>query len=114
MSQRNRCKIELPNQLPASGLTRVQFKTWKEAMMVYLKQNEDFLLFFPGEMYSSWSKTENCSDRIEKLHVKDTEENDTEVKKKKRLSKRQADLHTMLNIIGSKTEQYDYDDKERC
>ena len=110
MSLRNRCKIELPNQLPASGLTRVQFKTWKEAMIVYLKQNEDFLLFFPGEMYSSWSKTENCSDRIVALHVKDTEENDTEVKKKKRLAKRQADLHTMLNIIGGKTDQYDYDD----
>ena len=38
---RSRCKVVIPNQLPASGLTRVQFKAWKEAMIKYLKQNEE-------------------------------------------------------------------------
>ena len=41
----NKCKVEIPNQLPESGLTRVQFKTWKESMIVYLKQNDNFLPF---------------------------------------------------------------------
>ena len=45
----NKCKIEVPNQLPEADLTRVQFKSWKEGMIVYLKQNEDFLLFLPAE-----------------------------------------------------------------
>ena len=110
MTTKSRCKVELPNQLPASGLTRVQFKTWKEAMMVYLKQNEDFLVFFPGEMYSTWSRTGDNSDRIVQLNSKDTEEGDNDMKKRKRMNKRRTDLHTMLNIIGGKTDQYDYDD----
>ena len=110
MASKSRCKVELPNQLPASGLTRVQFKTWKEALTVYLKQNEDFLVFLPGGIYSTWSKTEDNNERIDKLDITDKEEDDNEYKKKKRLNKRRTDLHTMLNIIGGKTDQYDYDD----
>ena len=107
---RSRCKVEIPNQLPASGLTRVQFKAWKEAMIVYLKQNEDFYIFFPGEMYATWTKAEELSNRIVDLHAEDVEANDTNDKRRKRLQKRRTDLHTMLNIIGGKTDQYDFDD----
>ena len=66
---KSRCKVVIPNQLPASGLTRVQFKAWKEAMIVYLKQNEDFYIFFPGEMYATWTKAEELSNRIVELHA---------------------------------------------
>ena len=49
----SKCKIEIPNQLPESGLTRVQLKSWKEGMSVYLKQNEDFLHFLPSGIYEN-------------------------------------------------------------
>ena len=42
----SKVKIDIPNQLPESGLTRVQFKSWKEAMCTYLKQSVDYLPFF--------------------------------------------------------------------
>ena len=110
----NKCKIELPNQLPESGVTRVQFKTWKEAMMIYLKQNDDFLHFFPDGMYSSWTSAEENPKRILLLAASDhpvagpdDDQGDLDAK---RLSKRQRDLSTMLSIIGRKVDQYDHDD----
>ena len=110
----NKCKIELPNQLPESGVTRVQFKTWKEGMMIYLRQNEDFLHFFPDGMYSSWISAEDNPKRIltldaDDLPVAKTGEDQAELDSK-RLSKRQKDLSTMLSIIGRKVDQYDHDD----
>ena len=110
----NKCKIELPNQLPESGVTRVQFKTWKEAMMIYLKQNEDFLHFFPDGMYSSWISAEENPKRLLTLAGDDhpvakTGEDQAELDTN-RLSKRQRDLSTMLSIIGRKVDQYDHDD----
>ena len=107
MSQ-NKCKIEVPNQLPEKDLTRVQFKSWKEGMKVYLKQNEDFLHFFPDGKYENWSPAEENDKRITVLHADDTPA--TEPEKASRLAKRQRDLSSMLSIIGRKVDQYDYDD----
>ena len=110
----NKCKIELPNQLPESGVTRVQFKTWKEGMMIYLRQNEDFLHFFQDGMYSNWVSSEENPKRILVLSpddhpVANTGENQGDLDSK-RLLKRQKDLSTMLSIIGRKVDQYDHDD----
>ena len=63
----SKCKIEIPNQLPESGLTRVQLKSWKEGMTVYLKQNEDFLHFLPGGIYESWTAADEDPNRIKAL-----------------------------------------------
>ena len=68
----SKVKIDIPNQLPESGLTRVQFKSWKEAMCTYLKQSDDYLPFFNTSddtkpRYGIWETTEECSDRIESL-----------------------------------------------
>ena len=104
----NKCKIEVPNQLPEADLTRVQFKSWKEGMMVYLKQNEDFLLFLPGGNYETWTAAEENGTRIAILHASENE--GTADDKKKKLAKRERDLNTMLSIIGRKVDQYDYDD----
>ena len=110
----NKCKIELPNQLPESGVTRVQFKTWKEGMIVYLKQNDDFLPFFPEGMYSSWIAGEENNKRILTLHADDhpvaTGDQIQNTLDANRLSKRQRDLATMLSIIGRKVDQYDHDE----
>lgn len=106
----NKCKVEIPNQLPESGLTRVQLKTWKESMEVYLKQNEDFLLFLPGGKYENWESAEENKDRIINLKADDKPTEDTADGKNKLLAKRQKDLLTMLNLIGRKVDQYDYDD----
>ena len=36
-------------------------------MLVYLKQNEDFLHFLPGGGYDKWNSSEEFSDRIDAL-----------------------------------------------
>ena len=111
MALRSKCKIELPNQLPESGLSRVQFKAWKEIMTVYLRQSDCFTNFFPGGLYATWATTEDDPNRIANLHIDDTsnEENANAINEE-RLTKRRKDLHSMLSIIGRKCDQYDYDD----
>ena len=68
----SKCKIEIPSQLPESGLTRVQFKSWKEGVTVYLKQNEDFLLFLQGGIYENWKAAEEDPNRITALAPSET------------------------------------------
>ena len=68
----SKCKIEIPNQLPESGLTRVKFKSWKEGMLVYLKQNDDFLHFLPGGIYEDWKSADEDSNRITALEATET------------------------------------------
>ena len=104
----NKCKIEIPSQLPDSGLTRVQFKSWKESMLVYLKQNDDFLHFLPDGKYENWTAAEENKYRITALHADDTPTNQAD--QEQRLSKRQRDLSSMLSIIARKVDQYDYND----
>ena len=94
---KSRCKIEIPSQLPGSGLTRVQFKSWKEAMIVYLKQNDDFCVFFHGGRYETWMKADEFHDRIQKLDTIDEAACSTQDSRSEKLNKRQTDLYTMLN-----------------
>ena len=109
MASKSKCKIELPSQLPESGLTRVQFKAWKETMSVYLKQNDSFSVFFPGGIYDTWSSAADNADRIQLLHERDHQNNQNANNEK--LSQRRKDLHAMLSIIeGKGCDQYDYDD----
>ena len=106
----NKCKIEVPNQLPESGLTRVQFKSWKQCMLVYLKQNDDFHHFLTDGNYENWTAAEENSKRITALHASDTVADETAEVTNTKLAKKQRDLNTMLSIIGRKVNQYDYDD----
>ena len=108
----NKCKVEIPNQLPESNLTRVQFKTWKDSMLVYLKLNEEFHHFLPDGMYENWTSADDLKDRIPVLHNDDhlAGAENTADERKKRLAKRQRDLNTMLSIVARKVDQYDYDD----
>ena len=104
----SKCKVEVPNQLPESNISRVQFKGWKEAICIYLKQNEDFLPFFPGGNYESWKSADEDRNRITELSNADIQ-NDQK-KNEVLLTKRRKDLETMLNIIGRKVDQYDFDE----
>ena len=111
----SKCKIEIPNQLPESGLTRVQLKSWKEGVTVYLKQNDDFLHFLKGGIYENWKAAEEDPNRITALAESEIPTIDatnaaTTETRSKLLAKRQRDLNSMLSIIGRKVDQYDFDD----
>ena len=111
-------KLEIPNQLPESGVTRVQFKSWREAMITYLKQNDDFLPFFntlddTKPCYGSWQTTEVCPDRIENLDAYDMQHT-VEQEQAVQLDKRCRDLSAMLSILAHKVDQYNSDDVINC
>ena len=111
----SKCKIEVPNQLPESGVSRVQFKSWKEGMIVYLKQNDDYLHFLPGGAYEKWRPAEEFPNRIDQLEANETPADDpttaaTVETRRKLLAKRQRDLCSLLSIIGRKVDQYDFDE----
>ena len=58
-------KIYPPNQLPAEGVTDVQFQIWKEELEVYLETEDKFEKFMEGGRYSKWLAAETNEKRIE-------------------------------------------------
>ena len=101
-------KIVMPEKLPETGLTRVNFKTFINCFVVYFQQNDDFVFFLKGGLYETWKAAESIPLRIETLHADDIP---TEAAQgEPRLKKRQKDLATMLSMLGSRVDQYDYDD----
>ena len=57
-------KIYPPNQLPAEGVSDVQFKIWKEELEVYLETEDKFEKFMAGGRYEDWQPAENNENRI--------------------------------------------------
>ena len=105
----SKCKIEIPNQLPESGLTRVQFKSWKEGVTVYLKQNDDFFHFLQGGIYENWKAAEEDSNSTTAIAQTETPARDP---KNAAIAETRTKLlaNSMLSIIGRKVDQYDFDD----
>ena len=74
-------KIYPPNQLPAEGVTDVQFKIWKEELEVYLETEDKFEVFLPGGRYETWKSAESYEGRIEGHKAPDTAEDLTKIRK---------------------------------
>ena len=84
-------------------------------MIVYLKQNEDYLPFLPGGKYEKWRAAEENPNRIveldeDELPKEDQDNAATVAARATLLSKRQRDLATLLSIIARKVDQYDFDE----
>lgn len=57
-------KIYPPNQLPAEGISDVQFEIWREELEVYLEIENKFRKFLPGGRYETWTPAETDENRI--------------------------------------------------
>ena len=55
MESKTTIKLNQPKELPAEGLTTVQFKPWKNHVVNFLMQDLDNKLFLPGGMYQKWT-----------------------------------------------------------
>ena len=62
--------LKAPTQLPASGVTIVTFKAWKNQLVAHLQQDANHFHFMPGGRYSTWIASE-FGDRITELHATD-------------------------------------------
>ena len=84
-------------------------------MIVYLKQNDDYLPFLPGGIYEKWKAAEENPNRIVELTDCELPKEDldnavTVATRATLLAKRQRDLATLLSIIARKVDQYDFDE----
>jgi hypothetical protein len=67
-------KLNQPKELPANGLTTVQFKPWKNHITTYLMQDPDNQEFLTGGMYEEWiaasDNPDKTGERISIVQVK--------------------------------------------
>ena len=84
-------KIYPPQQLPAEGVTDVQFKIWTEELEVYLDIDDRFQKFLPGGRYENWQAAESFPDRLATATAPDKNED---------LPKFRRELRQMLTIIA--------------
>ena len=75
MEMKTTIKLNQPEELPATGLTTVQFKPWKNHVVTFLMQDPDNQEFLPGGMYEEWLATSDNPDktgeRISLVQVKE-------------------------------------------
>ena len=62
--------LKAPNPLPASGVTTVTFKVWRNTLVAHVQQDSNHHHFMPGGLYSTWQAAENGA-RIRSLHNND-------------------------------------------
>ena len=84
-------KIYPPNQLPAEGVTDVQFSIWKEELEVYLETETKFDKFLPNGRYSEWTAAE-----VNELRITTAKEPDHE----NALLKIRKDLRQFITLIA--------------
>ena len=104
----SRIKIEPPNQLPASGITPIQYKQWKVALKIFMHQTPEYREFYPGGKYTSWQPYEDNPHRIDQLAANDTPPRDVDVTE--HLAQRRIHLETFLGIIARYSDEGDFDD----
>ena len=68
-------KLNQPKELPATGLTTVQFKPWKNHVLTFLMQDPDNQEFLLGRMYEDWpaasDNPDKTGERISLVQVKE-------------------------------------------
>jgi hypothetical protein len=90
-------KLRAPDQLPAHGLTLLQFKPWKNHLRNYLRQDADSSLFFPGKLYATWRPQEDHEDRIAALHAQDPDAARLRERPEQRRAQLDRDLQELLD-----------------
>ena len=56
-------KLNQPKELPATGLSTVQFKPWKNHVITFLMQDPDNQEFLSGGMYEEWIAASDIPDK---------------------------------------------------
>ena len=87
----SRIKISKPERLPREGITDTDLNTWKNELLIYLGQDDDFDNFTESGIYPAWEAAENNPDRIE-AHIAPDAATD--------LRKRRKQLNNFITIIA--------------
>ena len=87
----SRIKISKPERLPREGITDTDLNTWKNELLNYLNQDDDFELFMSSGRYAQWEAAEVIPKRLTEHKAPDTEID---------LQKRRKQLNNYLTIIA--------------
>ena len=63
MEMKTTIKLNQPKELPATGLSTVQFKPWKNHVITFLMQDPDNQEFLSGGMYEEWIAASDIPDK---------------------------------------------------
>ena len=83
----SRIKISKPERLPREGITDTDLNTWKNELLNYLGQDDDFDNFTESGSYPAWEAAENNRNRIEAHAAPDAA---TDLKKRRKQLSRSA------------------------
>ena len=72
--------LKAPTPLPATGVTAVTFKVWKNTLIAHLEQDANHHHFMPGGKYSTWI-AKDVSKRIAQLHDEDPDKQSLDEKR---------------------------------
>jgi hypothetical protein len=84
-------KISKPERLPKDNVSEPDLYAWKNELINYLNQHEDFKLFKEKGLYSTWEAAETNEDRIAASHKDDGDD---------KLDLRQRQLNNFITIIA--------------
>ena len=82
MEMKTTIKLNQPKELPATGLTTVQIKPWKNHVVTFLMQDPDNQEFLPGGMYEEWlAASDNLDKTGERISLVQVKEEDMKMNK---------------------------------
>ena len=87
----SRIKISKPERLPRDGITDIDLNTWKNELLNYLAQDDNFEKFSDEGPYSTWEAAESNKHRISHAVEPDTAQD---------LSKRRKQLNNFITITA--------------
>ena len=118
-------KLNQPKELPAEGLTSVQFKPWKNHLINFLQQDMDNYRFLPGGDYQTWNAATDVENKqrittlveadedLEALKEKEKDKTVLERKIKALTRTRNAQLSKMIQHIVSFVHYTEADDVDQ-
>ena len=87
--------LKAPAPLPATGVSIVTFKVWKNTLVAHLQQDAHHFHFLPGGRYSTWQAAE-FGNRIHELHNRDPDKLAAEAKEDMTPRRLEAELEKLL------------------
>ena len=86
-----RIKISKPDRLPREGVTDIDLHTWKNEIINYLSQDDNFDMFEEDGRYPTWQAAESYKQRLSTAIEPDTQQD---------LIKRRKQLSNFITIIA--------------
>ena len=87
--------LKAPAPLPATGVTVVTFKVWKNTLVAHIAQDANHHHFMPGGKYASWQAAD-LGQRISALHARDPDKLVIDAKRNLDAAAQAAELDRLL------------------